>query len=600
MAFNFNWSPLAADASFYQRAREMLTTALNKSPKPPIIVDDIIVTEFNLGSVPPDLEILEIGDIAADRFRGIFKMCYAGDAFLTLKTRVQANPLNTYLSSKPSFTSPDPLAAASGLTIPLQITLSEIKLSAFIIVVFSKQKGLTLVFRNDPLESLKVSSTFDSIQFVRDYLQRTIEGKLRDLMMDELPAIIHRLSLQLWSPDQVPKDEDATANAEDDDGEMRVNPLADAPSDAVDINGNLVDAGEIPSLSTTGSPESQSLFSQKNLLRLAALTDSHRTLSLFTPGIREVVFRAWAGPSDRQDTPTGGNNSPPFATPSLSRGNSFTAAATNTTASTTTYTFSDTGSQVHGHLPSRPSMVNLSSATTGLSLGSNSQRHPKSYGNGRRKKTRVVNLRKSSSGSSTKDIIAGSAPVSEAGDTASDSVSVQGPLSEPIMPTSIPEEDEAQDMLQTPPRPLSPQEPLSNIGAALAAASIAPGVHFQENTEKNAAESALPASRPQQKRREVNRAGVPTTPIGGIFEPRTAGPFSPSKESAPAVSSPLAGTPMTPPSAAFQDSSPVMEKDWIMKMASEIARRVYDENRKNPAFWDDRDDAPPPAYEATR
>lgn len=89
MAFNFNWSPLAADASFYTRAQELLTTALNKSPKPPIIVDDIIVNELNLGSVPPDLEILEIGDLAEDRFRGIFKMCYTGDAFLTLKTRVQ-------------------------------------------------------------------------------------------------------------------------------------------------------------------------------------------------------------------------------------------------------------------------------------------------------------------------------------------------------------------------------------------------------------------------------------------------------------------------------------------------------------------------------
>jgi len=89
MAFNFNWSPLAADEDFYQRARDLLTTALNKSPKPPIIVDDIFVTEFNLGSVPPDLEILEIGDLAEDRFRGIFKMCYSGDAFLTLKTRVQ-------------------------------------------------------------------------------------------------------------------------------------------------------------------------------------------------------------------------------------------------------------------------------------------------------------------------------------------------------------------------------------------------------------------------------------------------------------------------------------------------------------------------------
>tara|TARA_R110002060_G_scaffold52076_3_gene63040 strand:+ start:567 stop:980 length:414 start_codon:yes stop_codon:yes gene_type:complete len=89
MAFNFNWSPLTADADFYKRAQEMLTTALNKSPKPPIIVDDIIVNELNLGSVPPELEILEIGDLAEDRFRGIFKMCYSGDAFLTLKTRVQ-------------------------------------------------------------------------------------------------------------------------------------------------------------------------------------------------------------------------------------------------------------------------------------------------------------------------------------------------------------------------------------------------------------------------------------------------------------------------------------------------------------------------------
>src|SRR6201992_1595964 len=196
MAFNFNWSPLIADTS---RAREMLTAALNKSPKPPIIVDDIIVTELNLGEVPPDLEILEIGDLADDRFRGIFKLSYAGDAFLTLRTRVQANPLNTYLSTKPSFTSPQPLAAASGLTIPLQITLSDIRLSGFVILVFSKQKGITIVFRNDPLESLKVSSTFDSIPFIRDYLQKEIEAQLRVLFFEDLPAILHKLSLKLWS-----------------------------------------------------------------------------------------------------------------------------------------------------------------------------------------------------------------------------------------------------------------------------------------------------------------------------------------------------------------------------------------------------------------
>ena len=101
MAFNFNWSPLTADAGFYKRARDLLTTALNKSPKPPIIVDDILVTEFNLGSVPPELEILEIGDLAEDRFRGIFKMCYSGDAYLTLRTKVQVCAAPVFFLSLP-------------------------------------------------------------------------------------------------------------------------------------------------------------------------------------------------------------------------------------------------------------------------------------------------------------------------------------------------------------------------------------------------------------------------------------------------------------------------------------------------------------------
>jgi hypothetical protein len=103
MAFNFNWSPLTADADFYSRARDLLTTALNKSPKPPIIVDDILVDELNLGTVPPDLEILEIGDLAEDRFRGIFKMCYSGDAYLTLKTRVQVRGPHPFAHTSTDF-----------------------------------------------------------------------------------------------------------------------------------------------------------------------------------------------------------------------------------------------------------------------------------------------------------------------------------------------------------------------------------------------------------------------------------------------------------------------------------------------------------------
>ncbi|KAI8634560.1 mitochondrial distribution and morphology protein 34 [Xylariaceae sp. FL1651] len=544
MAFNFNWSPLTADAEFYKRAQELLTNALNKNPKPPIIVDDIIVTEFNLGSVPPELEILEIGDLAEDRFRGIFKMCYSGDAFLTLRTRVQANPLNTYLSAKPNFTSPQPLAAAAGMTIPLSITLSEIKLSAFIILVFSKQKGLTLVFRNDPLESLKVSSTFDSIQFVRDYLQRTIESQLRNLMMDELPAIIHKLSLRLWCPDQVPREEEISKERAED--EAVVDPFANPPVEAVDSNGHVLDANEMASVSLDGGSGTQSLFSQKNLLRLAALTDSHRTLSLFTPGIRNVMFRAWAGPMERHDT----GSSTPVAAPALSR-------MPSTHGTSTTYTFTDTSSMDQGSLPSRPSLVSLNSATTGLALGAG--RHPRNL---RKKKTRVVNLRRPKTSSETS---------SDLGDVMSDTVSLASPSSEPNLPTSTPEELEEEvlspqahnrvrfsgDKKLIPTRPPLNlniyEEPMATDKAPITLA--AEDIAVPLNRMEKAMEGALSSKRPN---------------------------FDYAKP------------------AGSDTSSVILEQAWIMKMAGEIARRVYDEKQQNEKLWDERDDTPPPAYESTQ
>ncbi|KAH7252242.1 hypothetical protein BKA59DRAFT_510342 [Fusarium tricinctum] len=539
MAFNFNWSPLTADADFYRRARDLLTKALNKSPKPPIIVDDILVSEFNLGTVPPDLEILEIGDLAEDRFRGIFKMTYSGDAFLTLKTRVQANPLNTYLYSKPTFTSPQPLAAASGLTIPLSITLSDFKLSAFIILVFSKQKGLTLVFRNDPLESLKVSSTFDSIQFVRDYLQRTIEQQLRNLMMDELPAIIHRLSLQLWCPDQANKGTETPTEPEDEAG---VDPLASPPLDPVDVNGNLLDPNAISELTLNGSGEVQSLFSQKNLLRLAALTDSHRTLSLFTPGIRDVVFRAWTGYGDRSETAT-----PLASTPTLTKTMSFHAG------NSTTYTFSDTASNAHGHLPARPSLISMNSASNGRALGAGGRSRA-----GRKKKTRVVNLRRTKSEAATP----------ETGSEASDTASVDVPLTEPAIEESIPEESESSIIAEA--------SPPNNK------------VRFRGATETG--HPPIMAS--------LEDAQLMGSPLKNAAQP----PGSHDYASIAAITAELKAqgkaSGLEYQSVSSENSSVILEQAWIMKMAGEIAKRVYDEKNRQHSPWDEREEAPPPAYEA--
>ncbi|EFR03269.1 hypothetical protein MGYG_06271 [Nannizzia gypsea CBS 118893] len=537
-----------ADAGFYTRAQELLTAALNKSPKPPIIVGDITVTELNLGSIPPDLEILEIGDLADDRFRGIFKMSYSGDAYLTLKTCVQANPLNTYMVTRPAFTSPCPLAADHGLTIPLQITLSDIKLSGFVVLVFSKQKGITLVFRNDPLESLKVSSTFDSIPFVRDYLQRTIEGQLRLLFMDELPAIIHRLSLRLWVPELRGQDVEPQADEEAGPGQ---DPLLSPPQDPVDASGNVLSVAQIASLSLDSGVEMHSLFSQRNLVRLATLTDSQRTLSLFTPTIHDVVFRALTGAIEQSEY-HGGLISP--ASPPLSRIHSHAAS-------------------LHSLQESSMSKASLGSPLSGYSLTTGAGRHPRARPS-RKHKRRVVDLRKSKKpddnsstcteseytvSTDTSTVFSSSARAGEKPDD---------PVTPPISPDAT---IKVKDRARVP--------AMQSLGPSVITNAVQTPPSAED--EKKALSNGEPPHIPRQNTPTLEahqQAGDNGTSLNGI-----------------------------PPSmlsfvAASQDRG-ILEQAWMMKLANEISRRIQE--GKGPGSLgaassycghQTRDPSPPPAY----
>lgn len=198
MSFKFDWASFKDD-DFYDRVCTLLTDALNKGKKPPVLSDSIVVRELYLGEDSPQLEILEVGDLAEDRFRGIFKVTYDGDASITLATKVQANPLCVYGMGAPAFSTPKFMGASASLDIPLNLTLSEIKLSGILIVVFSKAKGLTLVFKNGPLETIRVSSTFDAVPGIARFLQVQIESQIRSLFREDLPAILHRLSHK-WTP----------------------------------------------------------------------------------------------------------------------------------------------------------------------------------------------------------------------------------------------------------------------------------------------------------------------------------------------------------------------------------------------------------------
>jgi distribution and morphology protein 34 len=141
---------------------------------------------------------LEISELHPDRFKGIFKLVYTGNAYLMLSTFVQANPLFVQKPKPVLSSGPQMLLADKPLVVPMEMCISDVQLRGIIVLVVDKEKGITLVFKNDPLESVKVSSTFDNIPNIRALLQRQIEKQLRNMFQEELPQMIHNLSkLQL-------------------------------------------------------------------------------------------------------------------------------------------------------------------------------------------------------------------------------------------------------------------------------------------------------------------------------------------------------------------------------------------------------------------
>ena len=109
----------------------------------------------------------------------------------------QANPLN---HKQPDIHllagSRGMLAAKQPLIVPMLLRLSNFKLNSYVVLVVSKQKGITLVFKTDPLQNVDINSTFDSIAVIQKFIQREIEGQLRQMFREDLPGIIHRLSQQ--------------------------------------------------------------------------------------------------------------------------------------------------------------------------------------------------------------------------------------------------------------------------------------------------------------------------------------------------------------------------------------------------------------------
>lgn len=193
MAFKFNW-PLFEE-SFVEKARIEVEKALNSNggQRPSAMVDTIYVKELCFGNVPPELEILELSELSEEKFRAFFKLIYDGDAHIILQTKVQANPVSSAVP-RSKLMEIGIFAADKPLVLPMQLTISQLKFDAILSMSICRKKGCSLTFKNDPVQSVHVSSTFDSMPNIRIYLQNEIENHLRLTVIEVIPELVHTLS----------------------------------------------------------------------------------------------------------------------------------------------------------------------------------------------------------------------------------------------------------------------------------------------------------------------------------------------------------------------------------------------------------------------
>ena len=403
--------------------------------------------------------------------------------------------------------------------------------------------------------------------------------------MDELPLIIHRLSLRFFSKEYQEKDN--AGRLESGSEEKPVDPFSSPPQDPVDVSGNVLDVSQIPSLSLDPGSETHALFSRRNLLRLGVLNQSHRTLSLFTPTLSDTIFRASSGALERKETRFNTNSRP---TPALSRSQSY-AGSLNTRHNLSS--------------PTSPSFSpSTSAAPTLLS------RHTKPPG--RRRKHRVINLRKKAVDSAAGDdsvSVSGSSTTNSAGGTESAESAPPEISLRPSTPEMIEPGDA--DVGQTPPRlrNVTPRQPRREAVSVPDDETPRQSQYLPRAQESGAPTPASDITGAPSLRRPSAQRSHTAHPaaIPSIAPPKHT---SSTEKKARPEKEPLTLLAPAPSIGTSSSQSPFEHEGWMNRIADEILRKVHERKAEDSGFWDrprherrmdfgdEGEREPPPAYGA--
>ncbi len=183
MSFEFRW-PLF-DEPFKRDLAHQIEEAINYGPSSPIIIGRIAISTLEPGTIPPAVEILEIGELNLVSLRVLFRVAYRGDAKITLQLRVKYNPFSIGDDTD------------GNCIAPVELTVSNLVINAVVSVYANRCSGVTVAFKNDPLESIQINSSFDGISTIKSFIQTELETRVREALRTEVPKAIHELSRQI-------------------------------------------------------------------------------------------------------------------------------------------------------------------------------------------------------------------------------------------------------------------------------------------------------------------------------------------------------------------------------------------------------------------
>ena len=168
----------------------------------------------------------------------------------------------------------------------MQLKISQLRFRGIIVVSITRHRGVKLFFKNDPLESVSVSSTFDSLPSIRRYLQAEIETQLRRVFLDAIPTLVNKFTV------------DAMRRKDESRKSLPFH-HADAPLDGSDFSTPIAGASvthvDVSRLSSHASPSSPTETTTA-LIDRASMSVDHNVPKCEPPPLGPLLLRQYMSP----------------------------------------------------------------------------------------------------------------------------------------------------------------------------------------------------------------------------------------------------------------------------------------------------------------